>query len=327
MRKVAIYILVLGLLFAFGCKGKKSKAKSHDGSVAFDKHVKEGFVKVDEGIELRYKKIGEGHEMVIIPAAIYLECEFKKLQGKSRTLVFYDTRGRGKSSQVTDASKLGMDIEVADLEKLRQHLKKKKVSLIGWSYLGGMVALYASQYPDHVNRVIQIDPISPTYEIYMTTAATPVDSKILTQLKKLQEGDLKTSDPEKYCNEYWNLYLKRIFFDQTKIALLKCDICKCDNEMPDNVNFVLGSIFGGLGEWSWLLEMKNVNVPVLVIHGAQDSLPMDGSRLWASYMPNARLMVVPEAGHLPFVEQPDPFYSAVDTFLKGEWPEKSESLK
>ena len=60
---------------------------------------------------------------------------------------------------------------------------------------------------------------------------------------------------------------------------------------------------------------------------AQDSLPMEGSRLWASYMPNARLMAIPEAGHLPFVEQPDTFYPAVDIFLKGEWPEKSESLK
>jgi hypothetical protein len=35
-------------------------------------------------------------------------------------------------------------------------------------------------------------------------------------------------------------------------------------------------------------------------------------------------LFVREAGHLPFVEQPEMFYPAVDTFLKGEWPENTE---
>ena len=51
---------------------------------------------------------------------------------------------------------------------------------------------------------------------------------------------------------------------------------------------------------------------------------LKGSRVWVSSLGNARLLVVQEAGHLPFVEQPEVFYPAVDTFLKGEWPAGAE---
>jgi hypothetical protein len=39
---------------------------------------------------------------------------------------------------------------------------------------------------------------------------------------------------------------------------------------------------------------------------------------------DARLLIVPSAGHMPFVEDPELFYSSVDTFLRGDWPEMAE---
>jgi hypothetical protein len=38
-------------------------------------------------------------------------------------------------------------------------------------------------------------------------------------------------------------------------------------------------------------------------------------------------LVIPEAGHLPFVEKPDLFFPAVDAFLKGNWPDGAEEIK
>lgn len=325
MRKAIVFFLVAGLMFVSGCKGKKETTETIRKPEISDKQIKEGFVTVAEGIQLRFIKIGKGRDVVVVPGAVYLEFEFRKLADKSRTLVLYDMRGRGKSSSITDPAKLGMDIEIDDLEKLRKHIRAKKISLIGWSYLGGMVALYAGRYPDHVNRVVQVGPISPSMEIYMKSSAAAAGGEYLTQLKALQEGDLKTTDPKKYCMMYWHLYMKQIFFDPLKISGFQQNICDCENEMPDNVNFVLGSIFESLGEWNWLEEVRRVAVPVLVIHGGSDSLPVAGSKLWATYMSDARLMLIPEAGHMPFAEQPDTFYPAVDTFLKGEWPEESKS--
>jgi proline iminopeptidase len=261
---------------------------------------------------------------VIVPAAIYMEYEFERLADESRTLILYDQRGRGKSSAIADASQFSMDFEIADLEALRQHLGKEKVSLIGWSYLGGLVILYANQFPEHVNRIVQIGPISPTYEFFQQSRSTSPDEESMAQLNKLQEEGLAESDPERYCKEFWNIYMKQIFHDPEKIELFRSDRCQCENERRSNVSMQIGAILESLGEWDWREEVRGLESPVLTVHGESDTLPIEGSRVWVQTLRNARLLYVPKAGHLPFVEQPEIFYPAVDTFLKGEWPAGAE---
>jgi proline iminopeptidase len=320
MKKFCVFLLIAALVLVFGCKGEQEAATKEKT----DPIISEGYVTVDEGVDLWYKTIGDGPETVIVPAAIYMEYEFEKLANQSRTLILYDMRGRGKSSAVDDASRISMDFEIADLEALRQQLGKEKVSLIGWSYLGGLVILYANQYPDHVNRIVQIGPISPTYELFQQSRSTSPDEESMAQLSKLQEEGLAESDPERYCEEFWNIYMKQIFFDPDKIGLMRSDMCKCENETLNNVSMQIGAILESVGEWDWREEVQGLEAPVLTIHGESDSLPLEGSRVWVRTLRNARLLFVPEAGHLPHVEQPEVFYPAVDTFLKGEWPAATE---
>ena len=58
--------------------------------------------------------------------------------------------------------------------------------------------------------------------------------------------------------------------------------------------------------------------PVLVIHGQDDQLipPSEAEAAFAR-LPNARLALVPSAGHLLNLEQPDAFDAEVRTFLKS----------
>lgn len=317
-KKISIFLLLGVLFIAYGCKDKKPEEISKP-------FVSESHVMVDDGIELRIKTVGNGSETVIIPLAIYFEYEFERLIDPERTLVFYDMRGRGRSSAVTDPSRLGMDIEISDLEAVRHHLGKERVSLIGWSYLGAMVVLYATQYPSHIDRVIQVGAVAPTSEIQKRATSTPVDSESQALLERLRKEGLDKTDPEQFCVEYKNIYMKRIFYDPSKISLFRSDRCKCENEMPENVAFQLNAIFASIGEWNWMERIQDLGVPVLTIHGINDpSCPIDGSRFWVSSLRNARILVIPKAGHMPFVEDPDLFYSAVDTFLKGEWPDRAE---
>jgi proline iminopeptidase len=318
LKKWSACLAVVALVMAYGCKRMGTQAEFP---------VSEGFVTVEEGVDLRYKTVGDGPETIVIPAAIYLEYELEKLADDNRTLIFYDMRGRGKSSQVTERERISMDIEISDLEKLRQHLGKDKISLIGWSYLGGVVFLYASQYPENVERIIQIGPISPTFEIYSKTKVDPLDKEDLAKLKKMQEEGLAESDPEVYCTEFWNIYMKQIFFDNTKIGLFRSDVCQCENEMRERVTFQLQAVIQSIGHWDWIERARNLNVPVLTIQGDSDTLPVEGARMWASSLPDARLLIVPEAGHLPMVEQPEIFFPAVDTFLDGGWPAEAELIE
>jgi 3-oxoadipate enol-lactonase len=62
--------------------------------------------------------------------------------------------------------------------------------------------------------------------------------------------------------------------------------------------------------------LAQVKVPTLVITGAEDEMiPVEESRRMAAAIPGATLVVIPGAGHLANLEQPDAFNIALNTFL------------
>jgi 3-oxoadipate enol-lactonase len=65
--------------------------------------------------------------------------------------------------------------------------------------------------------------------------------------------------------------------------------------------------------------LPKINVPTLVIVGEQDALaPPDEARAYAQQIPNSQFVVIPYAGHVSNMEQPEAFLQAVRGFL-GNW--------
>jgi pimeloyl-ACP methyl ester carboxylesterase len=59
-----------------------------------------------------------------------------------------------------------------------------------------------------------------------------------------------------------------------------------------------------------------VSVPTLVITGEEDEMiPVEESRRMAGAVKGATLVIIPGAGHLSNLEQPEAFNDAVNTFL------------
>jgi 3-oxoadipate enol-lactonase len=64
-------------------------------------------------------------------------------------------------------------------------------------------------------------------------------------------------------------------------------------------------------------DLGHIKVPTLVVVGADDRLtPPEVAREIASEIPGAALQVIPDAGHLANIEQPDAFNAAVLPFLR-----------
>ncbi|HRQ39458.1 MAG TPA: alpha/beta fold hydrolase [Chloroflexota bacterium] len=64
--------------------------------------------------------------------------------------------------------------------------------------------------------------------------------------------------------------------------------------------------------------LGDIDVPVLVIHGADDQLiPVSEAEAMAAAVPDGRLVIIPGAGHMPNLEQPDAFTDAVIDFLES----------
>lgn len=64
-------------------------------------------------------------------------------------------------------------------------------------------------------------------------------------------------------------------------------------------------------------SLADIDVPTLIIHGEDDQIvPPAEAKAMADAIKNAKLIMLPDAGHLPNLEQPDEFNDAVIDFLQ-----------
>jgi pimeloyl-ACP methyl ester carboxylesterase len=63
-------------------------------------------------------------------------------------------------------------------------------------------------------------------------------------------------------------------------------------------------------------QLNNLHTPTLVIWGRDDKLqPVENGRHIAAQIPGARTEIIDDCGHIPSVEQPRAFLTALGAFL------------
>jgi proline iminopeptidase len=296
---------------------------------------KEGFVATDDGTRLFYQKVGSGSQVVILPLRLFTFEAFKEL-GDQYTVIAYDTRGRGRSEPIPDNEKprkLSIQHDVADLEQVRQHFNVKKMSLIGYSYTGLMIVMYAMDHPDHVERLIQLGPVpikfGAKYPDNLIAKDDPGDPKVLQELRRLRsEENYHVTHPKEYCEKEWAYSRVGLVGDPSNANKVTAQPCEMPNEYPVNLVKHFESSFASVQKLDIPKEkIAAVKVPVLTIHGTKDrNAPYGAGREWALTLSNARLLTIKGGAHQAFDEFGDLVVSAVRRFLAGDWPDGAEHV-
>lgn len=306
---------LLSLLSLAGCGSGDAPGKE-----AFPSDT--GYVDAGNGVRLFYRTVGTGPLNVVIPLDLFLEPALRPLARPDRRLVFYDPRGRGRSD-AGDRGRVTLDTQLADLEALRQALGIDSMMLIGWSGLGMEMAVYTIRHPARVMRLVQVAPVAardqPHNPVAYQTRAERIDPAAVRDLERRRASGEFAGAPADYCRALSDLTLPASFADSTHRGEVP-DTCRFPNEYPDSLAPLFQSLLGSFAGYDWRDQIAGLTVPRLVIHGALDAFPVEGSREWVPPGSNARLMVISNAGHFPFLERPDLFFSAVDAFLEGRWP-------
>jgi 3-oxoadipate enol-lactonase len=79
---------------------------------------------------------------------------------------------------------------------------------------------------------------------------------------------------------------------------------------------IIGASLGMKDRQDFSARLDQINVPALIIHGRDDQLvPVSEAEKMDQGIPDSRLVLVPDAGHLVNLEQPDLFNQSIAHFL------------
>jgi len=292
-----------------------------------------GYTTMSDSARLYYRVMGRGPDTIIaIHGGPGLDHEsiandFAVLAAK-HTVIFYDQRGGGKSTLPKDTSTLVAARQVQDLEELRRHFRIARVTLVAHSYGPLLAASYALAHPDRVKRMVFFGPVPPRqgdfWQRFSKSLGARLDSdqraRMSEAAKRMIDPALSEAENRQACRDYWAIGLRpRLAQPEKTTSLVKSDLCATDvagirygNRTGNRV------IMGSYGDWDLRAKLRTLTVPTLVVHGEEESIPMDLVEEWVTSMPNAKLMKVPHAAHFTYAERPELVWPAVERFLAGE---------
>ena len=318
MRTVAG--LTLLLRFAAIAEGQDSAAPPIQ--------VERGAIVTESGVRLFYERRGEGLDTLVILhggpglSSAYMIPDLDFL-ARRHTLLFYDQRGTGRSTVVTDTARLRLADHLADLEAIRRHLGTTRLTLLGHSWGAGLAAHYARAYPDHVARLILVGAMPPRATPYMQqfgrSLRTWMDSTTAARFAGIAAARRGASDPVAACRAYWSIFIRGYFADprdSSSALRMHGDVCNAPPDAIRNASVVSAAVMGPFGDWDWRDAFSQVRVPVLIIHGDKDPIPAVSAQEWQAMFQGSTLVLVKEAGHFAYVDQSAAVLRAVDAFLR-----------
>lgn len=273
-----------------------------------------------DGTRLSYTELGAGPRLVCLPggpgrASAYLE----DLGGLSadRTLVLLDPRATGRSEVPADPASLRFDRLAADVEALREHLGEERLAVLAHS-AGTMVAqAWAAAHPERVAALVLVTPSGRLQGSDRTDVpelvAARADEPWYAEAREAY--DAMEFAPPGQQQQLWRMLRPFMYGSWDERTQAHAATAETQTSRRAELGFAparpedvdVPGLLARLGE---------VTAPVLVLGGERDALTgVAAVRAVAACFPAASAVVLPRAGHFPWVDEPEAFAAAVRTVL------------
>lgn len=278
------------------------------------------------GIRIHYYISGKGPVCLLPspgwgPSIQYLKSTLQPLENYF-TIVYYDTRMSGESSGPADSTKYTSNDFMSDMDSLRTYLHQKKIWLIGHSAGGFQVLYYGIHHNNNLNGIIVLDGIAG--EDSLRTAELIRISSKRKGLPYYQKGMdiISGKDTTNYSIiEASKILLPFYFHDSTKMKeFLKLDVTQMSEKAG---RYTTAAKF----DTEYLFpDLKKITVPTLVVVGDDDFIcdKVSQADRIARDIPSSSEIVIKDAGHFCWFEQPEQFYNDCEIWLKTHGVEKQK---
>jgi pimeloyl-ACP methyl ester carboxylesterase len=243
--------------------------------------ARSGNAKVN-GISIYYAVYGQGPPVILLHGGLanadYWANQIKALMPR-RTVIVMDSRGHGRSTR--DTRPYGYDLMADDVVALMDFLNVPKADVVGWSD-GGILGLdLAIRHKDRVGRVFAF-------------AANTVPSGVKDDVEK---------------NPTFAAFITRAG-----------DEYRAHSSTPNEYDAFVEQISKmWASEPNWTdAQLQAISAPVLVVDGDHDeAIKREHTEYIAATVPHAGLLILPNASHFAFLQDPELFNFAMLHFLDG----------
>ena len=255
-----------------------------------------------DGLRLAYSTVGQGLALVAPPGWISHQelgwqdpvfRRFGERLARDHTLVGYDRPGTGLSDR--NRTDFSLDSDLRDLETVIDHLKLKRLALMGYSWGGPVAVAYTAKHPRRISHLI-------LYGTFARGAAITTDEvkASLISLVRAHWGfgsktlaDIFMPGADAAGSELFARYQRECATPEIAAKIL-------DLVYKTDVVHLLPSL----------------RVPTLVLHRQRErTMPFRVGRELASLIPNAHFVPLEGRDHLPWYGDSDSVLRAIAEFL------------
>lgn len=262
------------------------------------------------GVTLNVETAGAGPPLVLLHgftgAATSWTAHLGALSARHSTVAI-DMLGHGASDAPSDPDRYRIEHSAADIVTVLDRLEMPRAAVLGYS-MGGRAALFlAAAAPARVSALI-LESASPGIADESERTKRAAEDRAL--------ADAIQRDGVPVFVDRWERL--PLFATQTRLAAETRAAVRAQR-LGHSAQGLANSLRGlGQGAQPPLFDrLPAVAMPALLIAGELDARYATLGREMSRRMPNARLVIVPAAGHAVHLEQPDAFRRAVLEFLRA----------
>lgn len=241
------------------------------------------------------------------------------LLSKTRTIVYYEQRGCGRTHKPTSDDDYTIELLIEDFKELKRWLGVEKVDLLGYSFGGELALEFSYAFPKEINKIILSGPSLMRSEIQKMVQIAGFFSVGNFELRKnISEFLQNYFSLEDIYEKVWNFVdtetVDSFLFENKRIAHKNRQLWKESKLI--NTGLMMRCIQNSCNGSPLESRIKYIKQKALIIAGVYDrntGLPI--STLIHKELPNSQLILFEKSAHFPDLEETDKFVNVILEFL------------
>lgn len=258
---------------------------------------------VSDGTKLHYLEAGSGKPLVMIHGWAQSSEAFKyniPELAKHFRVIAVDQRGHGESEKPNHGYRLSRLSK--DIHDILVGLDLKDVNILGWSMGCSVIWSYWDTFgSERLSKMILVDEPAWLLKCKENEIGLWTYEELLANCKAMRE------DKAAYSKALIEGLLTKQVSEKDKNALIAENI-----KMPAEYTATL-AFTHWLGDWRDVLP--TITIPALIIGGKKSFIDWRAQVWNQEHIPNSKLELFEERGHLLFFEEPERFNSIVKEFI------------